>query len=527
MNHSLWVLVFAVACKPGGSGPNGTDTDASDDPFTGVCSLEVEVSWNDDFPAVPEFSFSPASTGNTVTLTLDDATHTHRWRLDVEAGQSTVAVPFDPGVRASYLLEVDTADGACLGGGDFENGAYDEGALDSTGQASGRRDFFLLPIKVEAAGEWVVVWNESGEPLWRYSHSTNLRSAELDDAGRGVWLLELQDGFVGGFDEDAGTDLRLVSWTGEVLETLPMPAGHHDWQIGDGRLGDNGTVTLLGREHMEEIEQMCSEIVYGDTVQSIDVSDGEPDILYGTVADGFPTPLGCEALNMGIQSGDGVAYSYFNGMQRFGDTYGVSASGLVHGLVLGGSDGTWNFVSSDANSDLNVVPAHGDLPTTIAQAPHSVQCTEGIDWGDGVSADPGILTCVAYNRRQFGGGPMAASCDTVDLFRADPANAQVDYLATFPPVDFAGDRWAGCSTTNHHGNVGIVGEPNPDGDGITRLALFAAASGAITTVVVTSTPTGTEIALDYVIAPSQEGSVNGWFATPVDRFGASHEVFPN
>jgi hypothetical protein len=214
-------------------------------------------------------------------------------------------------------------------------------------------------------------------------------------------------------------------------------------------------------------------------------------------------------------------------MQRYGDTFGVSASGAVHGLLLGGSDGTWNFVSPDPSvTDLTVIPDHRALPSQIAKSPHSVQCTEGIDWGDGVGADSGILTCIAYNRRNFGAG-QPDPCDTVDLFRADPARGEVDYLATFPPVGFVGDRWAGCSVTNHHGNVGIIGEPNAAGDGITRLALFAAASGAITTVVVTSTPTGTEIELDYVLAPEQDGGVNGWFATPVDRLGAAHQVIAN
>ena len=521
MRSRIWLLPLALACKPADEAST-SDTDDTE-PTGPACALDVQLSWSDNYPTVPQFSFSPTADGTSATLRLDDGSHIQQWSLDLTTGQDTIAVPLDPGVNVSYTLEVPTAEGTCVGTGTFDNGAYTEGGLESTWvDDSGGRDFFVLPIHVDGTGDLVVLWNERGEPLWRFAHNTNLRSAEIDDRGRGVWLLELQDGFVGGFDEDAATELQLISWTGDILETLATPAGHHDWQIGDGRGGDADTLTLLGREHMTALEAQCGEVVYGDTVQRLVLPDDPTEILYATEADGFPTPVGCAGLNMGIQSGDGVAYSYFNGMQRHGDTFGVSASGIVHGLLLGGSDGAWHFIGADpAVSDLAVVPAHSDLPGQIAQAPHSVQCTEGIDWGDGAGDDPGVLTCIAYNRRNFTGG---APCDTVDLFQAHPDRGEVNYLATFPPKDFTGDRWEGCSTTNHHGNVGLIGEPNPLGDGVTRLALFAAASGAITVVEVTAGATGSEISLDYVVAPEIANQVTGWFATPARHLGAAHAV---
>jgi len=523
MRTRAWLIPLALACRPVGEATSD-DVDDSDSPDAS-CTLDVQIDWADDYPTVPRFQVSPAAAAGTATLSLDDGHHVHRWTLDVVDGQDTLAVPLDPGAQAAYTLELPTGIGSCRGTGSFENGAYSEGGLESTSTEGELPDFFLLPIHVDGTGDRVVLWNAQGEPLWRYAHNLNLRSAELDDAGRGVWLLELQDGFVGGFDEDTGTTLQLVSWTGDILETLDTPAGHHDWQIGDGRGGDPNTLTLLGREHLTPLEETCAEIVYGDTVQRLDLAATEPDILYATVEDAFPTPVGCEGLDRGIQSGDGVAYSYFNGMQRYGEAYGVSASGIVHGLLIGGSDGSWHFIGADpAVSDLAVVPAHGDLPMQIAQAPHSVQCTEGIDWGDGLGEDPGVLTCIAYNRRNFNGG---AACDTVDLFRAHPDRGEVDYLASYPPKDFTGDRWAGCSTTNHHGNVGLIGAPNPLGDGITHLALFAAASGAITVVEVDASPSGAEIALDYVLAPEVAGQVTGWFVTPTRQLGAAHLLTPD
>jgi hypothetical protein len=245
------------------------------------------------------------------------------------------------------------------------------------------------------------------------------------------------------------------------------------------------------------------------------------EVLYSTVEHGFPLPDTCDVLDFGIPSGDGVAYSYLNGLERYGETVAASASGSVQGLLLGAKDGTWSFVAGAASkSDLLVLPAPG-LYQPMVQAPHSVLCTEGIDWGGGVGLEPGVLTCVAFHRRFFGG---AQPCDTADFFRAFPGRGEVEYLASFPPPGFVGDRWAGCSNTNHHGNVALVGGPNPGGDGHTRLAMFTAASGALTMLDLTVTADSASIAFESVIAPEVESALSGWFATASDRLGRPHTL---
>lgn len=499
------------------TGDTGTQGTTGDTGTAGGCALDVAVDQPSDFPTVPRFTVDVPAGADEIVVEIDDGTTLHRWTVGASPGETTIAFPVDPGVSADWSVETRGAE-TCRATGSLVNGAYTEGGLDSTGAiVAGRREWVLAPVQPTGQPPAVAMWNEEGEVLWRFESTLVLRTAVPAADGSGVWLLETQDGFASGFDPYATSAVQHVSWTGEVLEAFDVPAGHHDWQLGDGRGGDAGTFTLLGREDFDAVEAMCGGTYYGDVVFQASTDGSSDPPLYATSTDGFPI-VSCTGA---IPSGDGFAYSYFNGLERFGDTLGVSASGAVQGLLLGGSDGRWSFLAKDGvASDLTIVSSAG-LYYPMVQAPHSVQCTEGIDWGDGAGATPGVLTCLAYHRRTFGGGQP---CDTVDLFRARIDDGEADYLATFPSPGAGGDRWAGCSGTNDHGNTAFFGEPNPDGDGHTRVMLFAAADGAVTVVDLQVDATGASFALDYVLAPATVGATRGWFATPLTHLGTPHEL---
>lgn len=515
--------------ETGGGPPVETGDSGSDSGDTGVkeCvdELSVDVTWHPDHPTVPIFGFEAPADAMRATLTVDDTERIHEFDIDVAGGGTlSFARPFVPGLVASYALELETQDSLCVATGTVAPTAY--GAADvptyqstNTADPSGHRDYFILPMSMAKSGAKALVMDGYGRVLWSYrverafpAGQVSMRTVKLASDGRGVWLYSQSDGYRE-FDAKEIAEVVLVGWDETVLATYTVPSGHHDWDLDQ----DQTSIELLGREPLPQFDAACGLEVWGDTLFTVDLATGSETQLWGTVADGYPLTTPCDQLQAGQE------YSYVNGYERFGDTRAMSASGVQQAFVVGAADGAWWHLTRDPMfSSLDVMTVGLDLYSDLVAAPHSLVCTEGVDWGHGKRFDPATIVCVGFNRRHFGGG---MPCDTTDLFLIDRGLKQARYLTAFPKVNSPStDPIDGCGTTSSHGNTAIIGEPNPTGDRTTRLANLSANAGYISTLVVTIDEEGLGVAmdLDYVMTPQVE--VDGWFVSGYRQLGSGHTI---
>ena len=507
----------SVTSDPSASTTN-TTSGPTTSPSTGTAcvaeDLNLEVGTDATHPTVVRVDFVFPEEGVSAELAWEEGDWSHRYTVpEPTPGAMTVQRPVRPGVTSELHLIVDTAGGSCTTSGSFKTSSYDDmpGLTSSWDDAAGQPpEYFLLPYEADGRPAQIGLFQSDGAMLWRVSSPGQVRTAKLDDTGLGVWVYEQADGLFE-FGLEGTTSLQLIGWDGSVLQEQEVELGHHDWQLS----GASGDLNILGREPMAAFEADCIGTVWGDVVVRIDRETGEREELWGSVADGFPTPMVPAACMEGRD--EETHYSYLNGYEVHGDTRAASASGLVQALLIGAQDGTWYTLTRDPMvSDLTLIHDGTDLYDQLAVAPHSLECTEGMDWGLSSPAD--AITCVAFHRRAFGRGGV---CNSADLFVVEPTELQARYLATFPPPSAVPDPSSGCTTTNSHGNAALIGEPGSDGH--TRVAMWSANDGVLTVLDLNADDSGAGFALDYVLQPSAGSAWRGWFISAYATLGSGHD----
>ena len=483
--------------------------------------LGVAVSFDSRFPTVPRFNIPFPTGGTAARILVDEPGWSHTFTLPNPApGAVKWSFPLTPQVKVDWRVEVDTPTGRCTDKGSFNTGAHPEADVPqlgstATGPMSSGKDYLIVPGSLYPGPDisdtgYVFLLDELGRTLWSMPLNYNIRTAHMDERGRGLWTFQQTDGTYG--EEMPPVGLDLWSWEGRVLEHYDVPSGHHDWAFAPGQR----QVNSLGDEHFTSLEEQCGYTVWGDTIFEADLDTGDVTTLFSAADDGFPTSQGC------VEIPQGFSYSYLNGVERHGDTLAASASAAVWAFVIGMSDGIWYILTNTPETDLTVVRDGADLQETLLQTPHSVLCTEETAWGQG-SAWPGVdAVCLGFNRR--GGEAADGECDTVDLFWIDRDTAKAHYVASWPPASEQSNETPGCLTTFSHGDVSLIGAPNRDGDGETRLAMFSSNSGKLDVLTLTITPSSVKLEPTYFLSPETPRAMAGWFMDATDRIGAGHHV---
>ena len=507
--------------------PGAPDScDGIDQDCDGVADskLGVQLVVDARYPTVPRFTV-PLPTGATrAVIEVEEPSWVHTITLPGVA-PTTVrwAFPLTPSTPISWRVSIDAPTGECSATGSFVTGAFPSAEVPkmvSTAQSPAWRgkDYFLVPgmVNPDANGHtpsFLFLLDEQGRTLWEMPLLYEIRTAHLDEQGRGIWTFQQGDGTYG--VAMPPTALDLWGWDGRLLQHFDVPAGHHDWAFSPGQ----GRMNSLGEEHFTPMEEQCGYTVYGDTIYELDLATGDVETLFATVEDGFPTTLGC------FNAPEGFSYSYVNGLERHGDTLAASAAGGVWSYIVGMADGQWYIITDNAQSDLRILYEGDGLQDRMLMAPHSLLCTEDTDFGQG-DAWPGVdAVCLGFNRRGGATGTNDGYCDTTELFWIDRDTNTAHYIASWPPYSQQSPETLGCVSTVTHGDVVLLTEPNRDGDGRTRLAMFGSDEGRIDVLTLTVSPEGlTTLEEAYTIGPAAPRGLTGWFLDAMDHVGEPHRV---
>lgn len=522
---ALWAACEAP--EPPEPPPTTTDSITDDTASSAPCEpmdLGLAVSWDSAHPAVPRLAWTQPADSTSAALSYREGSWEHTWDwAAVEQGNATQrSVPIAPDLVTEFALRVANPDGSCVEQTlTIQNGRQEVENLpdlDSTWveePESAGRDWFLLYVRLEYDGprylEPVLLYRDNGELIAAYDAGF-IRTTSVAATGTGFWGLE-QNGTYETTRIATGesTTLGLTGWDGTRLETYDqVPYGHHDWALSD----DERTAYTLTREVIPEIETRCGVATYGDRVIRADIETGTEEVLWSSSLDGFPLEEGCELYQ------EGTLVSYLNGLNLAGQTLAASAAGLHFGILVGKASGDWLFVNDSTTvSDLLVQSELGPKGRVgrLFHEPHSVTCTEGVDWGAGAAWSPDAVVCLVSNRRKN------EVCQTADLVVLEEASGTAHWLASWPDPDSPD-----CVGVDTYGNVTLIGDPNPAGDGVTRVALYAPDAARTDVLRVTVTAAGSaSIESEYTIVEDLDDTsshITGYYLTAVPALGPGHSV---
>lgn len=485
--------------------------------------LGLGASWDDAHPAVPRLRWNSPADATAAALSYQAGSWEHTWVVENGAlGDDTFfALPMTPGVTTGLTLRVDLDDGRCLTESlILENGNPSVAGLPplvstwDDAASTGGRDWFLLFAELERSADdsanMILLFQDDGAMVAAYPVES-MRTAYLAGSGEGIWQLDQSNEYnTADISAGAVTDLRRLSWDGVPVEHYDQVTyGHHDWALGD----DEGSVYVLTREVLGSIQDRCGTATFGDRVVRHDLASGVTEVLWSATDDAFPLLDGCDAYP------DGELVSYLNGINRLGNTLGVSAAGIHNGMLVGTANGDWLFVTD--NPDVSYMNLENGLgrsePIQAFQAVHSVTCDEDRDWGAGDAWTDDAIPCLVSNRRQD------PDCHTVDLVVVEPSKGRARWLASWPEI--GSDA---CVVVENYGNATPIGLPNPAGDGLTRVALYSPDVSRTDVLSLQVSPDGTaafERVYSIVESPSDtDGHIKGFYMTAWPGLGDSHSV---
>lgn len=467
-----------------------------------------------DQPAVSEVDFRVDPLAASLTLSWMDSVVVHEvsWPASVEL---PLFVPMEPRLKSELTVLQVLQDGSCLAAtAPFVVGSFsaseDLGLVSSWGSgAFPGRDLFLgAHVLGSGLPDEVIAWLDSGETLFRKGVVGEIHTVLPDPGGVGLWYFHQEDSK---HDENSGSgtpdeDLVHLGWDGTELERIPVPAGHHDFALVDG----GQKILLLVRESVDAVADRCAKTVYADILWEVTLATGAVVELWRATADGFPMDFPCESL----ENGDEI--SYLNGIDVQGDTISMSVSGVVQGgLVITADRQAHLFLDDPALTPLDLVNEGTVFGLAGVEQPHSLVCVEGTDWGAGKAWAADAIACLISNRRQ------AINCNTADLLVVEPSNQRVRHVAAWPAPGSED-----CRDSRDHGNVSLLGQPNPNGDGVTRVSLYSrgAASSQVLSLQVSAVGTGT-FTLEYEVFEPAVFQAAPYYVTALVGISPSHATF--
>ncbi len=161
---------------------------------------------------------------------------------------------------------------------------------------------------------------------------------------------------------------------------------------------------------------------------------------------------------------------------------------------------------------------HDERHDQLFHDPHSALCSEDVDWGAGSAWPADAVTCLVSNRRR-GDQP----CHTVDLVLLDRTGQRIHWVASWPEIGSEE-----CVVVSEYGNTSLIGDPNPSGDGQTRLVLYSPQTAQIDVLQLHVDPDGTAVfSSEYRLREAPKDSnihLEGYFITAMPGFGAPHHV---
>lgn len=411
-------------------------------------------------PAVLRFGFDAPEGVQLAVFSWTDANgHVLSQSLEVPQGtfRDHVAVPLSPDLSgAPITLTLTGPSGECFYEAiEVATGHYDVPALVPDGSTAGldaRRTVGVATWTGSARPtpmgvQWAAVFGPQGELSAALQLDFQASTLEPAPDGRGLWVVTQGDEPT---EMETEGLLTMLGWDGTMLGELALPPSHHDWALSD----DGATVDLLSRRLDAALTDLCGRDTWMDEVISVRLADGAVTELFDAGLDYPVSEHACDPATVPFDSP-----SYFNGLDRNGTVWAASASGDVHGAVVGVDGEVPIVVAMEGLGDLAITGREGTRDL-LFEEPHQVTCLPPGAGLPGSWTDDAVL-CLANNRR------MRSQCNTADAFVLEASLGTATYLATWPPVS-APEL---CSPSSDHGGVSIL--RGLDAEGRVELLLYS------------------------------------------------------